>query len=100
MIQLEGSIFWRVVDAERMIATTSDAASDVWLHVRNGLTQALGKTTLEQFMNDVSGVVQGVVDHEVNDTFYSDRGLHVSYVEVTRFEFPEAATRQVLQKII
>merc|ERR1711879_749774 len=45
---LEGTIFWQVIDVEKMIHNTGDPKGDVWYHVRSALIQAVSRVTFEQ----------------------------------------------------
>merc|ERR1719197_220608 len=74
-LQLEGTIFWQVVDVPKMIQRTSDPKGDVWYHARSSLIQAVSQVTLEGFMSKFNDIVSTAV--QVDDSFYSERGVQL-----------------------
>jgi len=95
---LEGTIFWQVVDVPKMIQTTGDPKGDVWFHARSCMIQAVSQITLEAFMSDFNQIVKEAT--ATHDSFYSDRGVKMHALEVTRYACADAATSRVLQEII
>merc|ERR1712054_96757 len=95
---LEGTIFWQVVDVPKMIQTTGDPKGDVWFHARSYMIQAVSRVTLEVFMAEFNSIVTKALSAE--DTFYSDRGVKMHALEVTRYACADSTTSAVLQEII
>jgi len=95
---LEGTIFWQVVDVPKMIQTTGDPKGDVWFHARSVMIQAVSRVSLEVFMAEFNEIVNKA--SEVEDTFYSDRGVKMHALEVTRYACADGTTSAVLQEII
>merc|ERR1712217_385580 len=97
-LTLEGTIFWQVVDVPKMIQTTGDPKGDVWFHARSCMIQAVSKVTLETFMAEFNDIVKQAAS--VDDIFYTDRGVKMHALEVTRYACADAVTSRVLQEII
>merc|ERR1712178_64128 len=95
---LEGTIFWQVVDVPKMIETTGDPKGDVWFHARSCMIQAVSRVTLEAFMSEFNDIVKRAASTE--DSFYSDRGVKMHALEVTRYACADGTTSAVLQEII
>jgi len=95
---LEGTIFWQVVDVERMIQTTGDPKGDVWYHARSAMIQAVSRVTLEVFMAEFNTIVAQATQDD--DVFYNERGVKLHTLEVTRYECVDKQTSNVLQEII
>ncbi|CAE7928468.1 unnamed protein product [Symbiodinium sp. KB8] len=99
-LKLEGTIFWQVRDVMRMVSMTSDAPGDISQRARSGMIQEVGRLTLAEFMNGFNNLTQATYDRQVADVFYSDRGVEVQSLEITRFDSVDNATAAVLQEII
>jgi len=99
-LKLEGTIFWQVTDVMKMVSMTSDAPGDISQRARSGMIQEVGRLTLAEFMNGFNNLTQATYDRQVADVFYSDRGVEVQSLEITRFDSVDAATAAVLQEII
>merc|ERR1712110_492836 len=95
---LEGTIFWQVVDVPKMIQTTGDPKGDVWYHARSAMIQAVSRVTLEVFMAQFNDIVTNAL--QLHDGFYSERGVKLHTLEVTRYECADKQTSAVLQEII
>jgi regulator of protease activity HflC (stomatin/prohibitin superfamily) len=95
---LEGTIFWQVVDVQKMIQTTGDPKGDVWFHARSAMIQAVSRVTLETFMAEFNDIVNKAT--QADDNFYSDRGVRMHTLEVTRYACADRTTSAVLQEII
>lgn len=81
-----------------MIHATGDPKGDVWYHARSALIQAVSSVTLESFMAKFNEIVTNATS--ADDKFYSERGVVVHNVEVTRYECVDKATSAVLQEVI
>jgi len=97
-LQLEGTIFWQVVDVPKMIQRTSDPKGDVWYHARSSLIQAVSQVTLEQFMSSFNTIVAAA--GATDAAFYESRGVALHGLEVVRYECTDDKTAGVLQEII
>merc|ERR1719183_2664682 len=95
---LEGTIFWQVVDVPKMIQTTGDPKGDVWFHARSAMIQAVSRVNLETFMAEFNEIITKA-SHD-DDTFYSERGVKMHALEVTRYACADSTTSAVLQEII
>ena len=95
---LEGTIFWQVIDVPKMIEATADPKGDVWYHARSALIQSVSLVTLEKFMQSFNDIVAQAA--ATDSTFYTDRGVALHKLEVTRYECADPATGAVLQQII
>merc|ERR1719375_2971815 len=97
-LQLEGTIFWQVVDVPRMVERTADPKGDVWYHARSALIQAVSTVTLEEFMASFNTIVQQAA--AMGKAFYDERGVVLHNLEVVRYEPKDAETGRTLQAII
>jgi len=95
---LEGTIFWQVVDVPKMIQTTGDPKGDVWFHARSAMIQAVSRVSLEVFMAEFNEIVNKA--SKADDGFYSERGVKMHALEVTRYACADGTTSAVLQEII
>merc|ERR1712007_285405 len=86
------------MDVPKMIGATGDPRGDVWYHARSALIQAISRVTLAEFMDSFNKIVSNVLS--VGDSFYSDRGVSVHSLEVTRYECADKGTSATLQEII
>lgn len=99
-LKLEGTIFWQVRDVMQMVATTSDAPGDISQRARSGMIQEVGRLTLANFMAGFNNLTKATYDSQAADTFYSDRGVELQSLEITRFDSVDNETALVLQNII
>mmetsp|Transcript_4562 Transcript_4562/g.7896 ORF Transcript_4562/g.7896 Transcript_4562/m.7896 type:complete len:209 (+) Transcript_4562:408-1034(+) len=81
-----------------MIETTGDPKGDVWFHARSCMIQAVSRATLETFMAEFNDIVTKAAG--VDDKFYTERGVKMHSLEVTRYECADSKTSAVLQEII
>lgn len=93
------TFFWRILDVEKMIATTDDAPGDICSHARSMIIQSVSKASLEKFLDSFNEIVKTAI-MDKNDAFYSDRGVQIHSVEVRSVTCKEASTQQILQEII
>jgi len=99
-LKLEGTIFWQVNNVMQMITSTSDAPGDISQRARSGMIQQVGRLTLAQFMDGFNNLTKATYDTQASDTFYSDRGVTLQSLEITKFDSVDAETALVLQNII
>lgn len=99
-LMLYGTIFWKLENVMKMLATTSDPPGDVWTKCRSLLIAAVSKVTFETFMAQFNDVVLQTFDAHMNSTFWQDRGIKVISIEMTNYEPVDEFTRSTLQTII
>lgn len=99
-LELEGTIFYQVVDVGLMIGATSDPEGDVWHHARSALIEAVSNTTLSAFMAGFNRIVMDAFRRQAEDGFYAERGVEMQSMEVTSFDCADSRTAQILQEII
>jgi regulator of protease activity HflC (stomatin/prohibitin superfamily) len=97
---LEGTVFWKVLDVGQMISATTDPETDVWHHARSSLIEAVSNATLSTFMSSFNVIINTAWAKEVHASFYSDRGVAMESMELTRFDCVDAKTADILQEII
>jgi len=99
-LQLDGTIFWRLIDVSLMISKTSDPEGDVWHHARSAMIQAVSQTTLTTFMSNFNNITMEAFKAQAADGFYSGRGVMLSSIEVTKFHTTDPTTSAILRQII
>merc|ERR1712188_148349 len=98
-LMLMGTIFWRVENVTKMILGTSDPSGDVWHHCRSSFMQAVSNTTFDSFMGSFNNLAKDAYYRDIADGFYTERGVTLLSMEVTRFEAIDAETKATLKKI-
>merc|ERR1719169_403278 len=98
-LMLMGTIFWRVGNVTKMILGTSDPSGDVWHHSRSSFMQAVSNTSFDSFMSSFNSLAKDAYNHDVADGFYTERGVSLLSMEVTRFEAVDSETKATLKKI-
>merc|ERR1712093_908124 len=98
-LTLMGTIFWRVDNVTRMILGTSDPSGDVWPHCRSSFMQAVSNSSFDSFLGTFNALAQDAYARDVADGFYTERGVALLSMEVTRFEAVDAETKATLKKI-
>jgi len=98
-LMLMGTIFWRVDNVTRMILGTSDPSGDVWHHCRSSFMQAVSNTSFDSFMGSFNSLAKDAYYRDVSDGFYTERGVELLSMEVTRFEAVDEETKATLRKI-
>merc|ERR1712093_220360 len=83
----------------RMILGTSDPSGDVWHHCRSSFMQAVSNTSFDSFMGTFNTLAKDAYARDVADGFYTERGVELLSMEVTRFEAVDAETKDTLRKI-
>jgi len=95
---LEGTFFWEVEDIAAMLRFTGDAPGDVCSHARSCFIQLISKVTLQQFMEQFNNIALQAAQSD--DTFYSQRGIKIHSLEVTRYACADRSTAVILEQII
>merc|ERR1711959_302537 len=98
-LMLMGTIFWRVENVTKMILGTSDPSGDVWHHCRSSFMQAVSNTSFDSFMGSFNSLAKDAYHRDVADGFYTERGVVLLSMEVTRFEAVDAETMATLRQI-
>lgn len=99
-LNLDGNIFWRLMDVPKLMDSTADPAGDVWYHARSALIQAVSLHTLTEFMASFNNITAQAFKSQAQDGFYDERGVILKNMEVTKFETADPETTAILQKII
>jgi len=99
-LEVEGTIFWQVADVGKMIVMTADPEGDVWARSRSRLIAAVSNATLADFMVKSNVIVESAFDSQVTDTFFSDRGIRLLSMEMTKYSPVDKHTQDTLQEII
>eukprot|EP00927_Polykrikos_kofoidii_P065852 TRINITY_DN6156_c0_g2_i2.p1 TRINITY_DN6156_c0_g2~~TRINITY_DN6156_c0_g2_i2.p1 ORF type:complete len:1025 (-),score=130.01 TRINITY_DN6156_c0_g2_i2:29-3103(-) len=97
--EIMGNMYWRVQNVSLMIRGTKDPAGDVWHHVKSSLMQSVSAVSFDGFMGSFNTLANVTYAADTAGTFYTDRGIEVKRIEVTRFEAVDADTRLTLQRI-
>ncbi|CAK0881252.1 unnamed protein product [Prorocentrum cordatum] len=97
---LEGTIFWQIKNLSMTLAATADPEGDVWHHARSSLIQSASKVTLQAFMAGFNVTVAEAFGTQAADSFYSERGVELQSMEVTKFDCADSETAVILQSII
>ncbi len=93
------TFFWQIVDVEAMIKTTDDTPGDICSHARSAIIQSVSQVPLEEFLDAFNNIVREAV-LEVEDAFYSERGVKLHAVEVRSISCKDPGTQRILQEII
>merc|ERR1712178_377798 len=72
---------------------------DVWHHCRSSFMQAVSNTSFDSFMGSFNSLAKEAYYRDVSDGFYTERGVVLLSMEVTRFEAVDAQTKATLKKI-
>eukprot|EP00405_Crypthecodinium_cohnii_P048152 CAMPEP_0206572850 /NCGR_PEP_ID=MMETSP0325_2-20121206/28504_1 /ASSEMBLY_ACC=CAM_ASM_000347 /TAXON_ID=2866 /ORGANISM="Crypthecodinium cohnii, Strain Seligo" /LENGTH=512 /DNA_ID=CAMNT_0054077159 /DNA_START=40 /DNA_END=1578 /DNA_ORIENTATION=+ len=99
-LRIEGTIFWQVVDVAALLEMTADPVGDVWYKARNALISAVSQVNFETFMSSFNTLITNAFLAQASDGFYSDRGIEVQSMEVTKYDCTDEETAATLQEII
>lgn len=95
---LEGTFFWEVEDIAAMLRFTGDAPGDVCAHARSCFIELISKVTLQEFMDQFNVIALKAAKSD--DTFYTQRGIKIHSLEVTRYACADRSTAIILEQII
>mmetsp|Transcript_50453 Transcript_50453/g.99669 ORF Transcript_50453/g.99669 Transcript_50453/m.99669 type:complete len:210 (+) Transcript_50453:3-632(+) len=84
----------------KLLSITADPSGDVWYKARSTFISAVSKVDLETFMSGFNSIIQDAFEAQADDTFYSDRGIKVHSIEVTKYSPTDPDTAATLQEII
>lgn len=99
-MRIEGTIFWMVTDVEKLVGKTADPVGDIWYKARGTLISAISRVNLEDFMASFNTLIQDAFDAQAGESFYSDRGVALDQMEVTKYDPTDPITAVTLQEII
>jgi len=99
-LEMEGTIFWQIEDVGKMIVMTADPEGDVWARSRSTLIGAVSTSKLGNFMENSGSIVEEAFASQVNETFFSDRGIKLVSMEMTKYSPVDQHTQDTLQHII
>lgn len=97
---IEGCIFWRIVDARRMLLATADPEGDVSARSRSMLVAAVGNSTFSTFTSRYGDVIDQAFAANTDNYFFEDRGVELQSIELMKFEPLDNHTQFILQRII
>jgi len=95
---LDGVIFWELVDLPAMWHHTSDTSGDMVYHIRSKFIQEVAQVTLKVFMETLHTISKGILEGDTE--FYTERGIKVHSLEVTRYQCADKSTAAILEQII
>eukprot|EP00040_Diaphanoeca_grandis_P023938 m.130906 g.130906 ORF g.130906 m.130906 type:complete len:685 (+) comp29510_c0_seq1:158-2212(+) len=95
---LECTFYYEVVNLPLMVGRTGDLPGDIYNQARSQFMKQVAKLTLKEFMTTLHTVSKNVFEENV--TFYSDRGVNINSLEVTKYACVDKKTSEVLQQII
>merc|ERR1712178_665231 len=72
---------------------------DVWHHCRSSFMQAVSNTSFDSLMGSFNNLAKDAYYRDVSDGFYTERGVALLSMEVTRFEAVDSETKATLRKI-
>mmetsp|Transcript_118380 Transcript_118380/g.339809 ORF Transcript_118380/g.339809 Transcript_118380/m.339809 type:complete len:506 (+) Transcript_118380:57-1574(+) len=98
-LAVEGSIFWRIADIEKLIRTTGDPPGDVWYRARSVLITSVSKVDFMTFMKTFNTLIKTSFLGTAGDDFWSERGIELRDMEVTRYECTDPEIAETLQAI-
>mmetsp|Transcript_1144 Transcript_1144/g.2526 ORF Transcript_1144/g.2526 Transcript_1144/m.2526 type:complete len:531 (-) Transcript_1144:160-1752(-) len=99
-LRVEGSIFWRLTDVSLTVVTTQDPAGDVMFKARNAVVDAVSKVDLETFMASFQSLIQAAFEEQVAGDFYSERGVQVDSLEITKYDVTDDTISETLNLLI
>uniref|UniRef100_A0A6V0FZT6 Band 7 domain-containing protein n=1 Tax=Zooxanthella nutricula TaxID=1333877 RepID=A0A6V0FZT6_9DINO len=99
-MNIEGSIYWNVVDVAKVVNNTDDPAGDVWHKARSTMISTISKIDLETFMASFGQLIVDAFNAQISDGFYEQRGVQVHHMQVSRYDCEDPHTSATLREII
>jgi len=90
---------WQIVNVEKMINKTKDTKNDICLKARSEIIEKVAKQPFRQFMGEVNAVVENAV-LQADSSFYEERGIRVTSIQVEGFSCKHQQTEKVLQETV
>jgi len=98
---LEGMAFWRVASVAQMLRSTADPEGDLYSRVRSVLVAAVSNVTFDTFTDRYGEVLDRALANDLStSSFFTDRGIDLNSLELTKFQPLDNQTLATLQKII
>jgi len=99
-LSLEGRIYWKVSDCESLVANTGDPEGDIWYNSRGALIKAVSRATFENFMGNSSAIALAAFQQQATGSFYSQRGIQVLNMDLTKYTCTDPAIDDIRRSII
>jgi len=90
---------WQIIDVERMINKTKNTKNDICLKARSEIIEKVAKKPFRTFMQEVNAVVENAV-LQAETTFYEERGIRLTSIQVEGFSCKHDQTERVLQETV
>jgi len=90
---------WQIVNVEQMINHTKDTKNDICLKARSEIIEKVATQPFRKFMQEVNAVVENAV-LKADSSFYEERGIKLSSIQVEGFSCKHVATETVLQETV
>eukprot|EP01119_Soliformovum_irregulare_P009565 TRINITY_DN229_c0_g1_i4.p1 TRINITY_DN229_c0_g1~~TRINITY_DN229_c0_g1_i4.p1 ORF type:complete len:251 (-),score=109.82 TRINITY_DN229_c0_g1_i4:189-941(-) len=90
---------WLITDVEKMINKTKDTTNDICLKARSAIIEKVARQPFREFMAEVNSVVEDAV-LQADKTFYQDRGIELTGIQVEGFSCKHVETEKVLQETV
>jgi len=90
---------WQVVNVEKMMNKTKDTTNDICLKARSEIIEKVARHPFRTFMTEVNAVVENAV-LQADSSFYEERGIKVTSIQVEGFSCKHIETERVLQETV
>jgi hypothetical protein len=90
---------WQIIDVEKMINKTKDTKNDICMMARSEIIEKVAKLNFRTFMQEVNAVVENAV-LKADTSFFDERGIRVSSIQVEGFSCKHPETERVLQETV
>jgi len=98
-IVLDIVLGWQITSVEKMINKTSNTKNDICLKARSEVIERVAQMSFRAFMQEVNAIVENAVLQD-DTTFYDDRGVVVTSIQVEGFTCKHDQTERVLQETV
>ncbi|CAK8995270.1 Hypothetical protein SCF082_LOCUS4279 [Durusdinium trenchii] len=99
-LELTGNTFWQISNVVTMATATEDAPADVAARSRAEVLSRVAEAKYRDFMASLSSITAATTAHSSSDSFYSQRGLSVSRVEIIGYEAVDEGVAEVLRSTV
>jgi len=87
--EVEGTIFWEIEDVPKLVTATNDPTGDIWHRMRSQISQAAGNYNYAGFLTSLSNMTAAVKEQELDNPFYSIRGIKVYDFQLIEVELKD-----------